>query len=71
MDYSIKFYTVKSGLSILYIEGSQVILYKNIFYLSLWRSIISSQTLQTLRVIKVLYDAFDLLNKITVKGRGL
>ena len=35
MEYSIKFDTVKSGLSIVYIEGLQIITSKNIAFLSL------------------------------------
>ena len=35
MEFSIKFDTVKSGWSIVYIEGSQVIISKNVVFLSL------------------------------------
>ena len=35
MEYSIKFDTVKSGWSIIYIEGLQVIISKHIVFLSL------------------------------------
>ena len=35
IEFSIKFVTVKSGWSILYIEGSQVIIPKNIVFFSL------------------------------------
>ena len=35
MDFPIKLHTVKSGWSIVYIEGSQVIISKNIAFLSL------------------------------------
>ena len=35
MEFPIKFDTVKSGWSIVYIEGSQVLISKNIIFLSL------------------------------------
>ena len=35
MGFSIKLHTIKSGWSILYIKGPQVIISKNIFFLSL------------------------------------
>ena len=35
MEFSIKLHTIKSGWSIVYIEGSQVIISKNIIFLSL------------------------------------
>ena len=34
MEFSIKFYTVKSGLSIINIKGSQVIISETLLYLS-------------------------------------
>ena len=40
MGYSIKFDTVKSGRSIVYIKGSQVIISKNIVFLSLMINIV-------------------------------
>ena len=41
MDFSIKFDKVKSGWSIVYSEGSQVVISKTMLYLFLSRSILS------------------------------
>ena len=35
MEFSIKFDIIKSGMSIVYVEGAHVIIYKNIVCLSL------------------------------------
>ena len=50
MELSIKFdtCTVKSGWSIIYIEGSKIIIPKNIIFLSLNDDFVLLQTVQTL-----------------------
>ena len=48
MEFSRKLHTIKSGWSIVYIEGLQVIDFQQILYLFLWRLILALQTVQTL-----------------------
>ena len=54
MEFPIKFDTVESEWSIIYFEGSQVIIFENIVFFSLKIDLKSKQTVQTLMKCRIM-----------------